>query len=226
MKNRILIVEDEVEILYTNMQMLKRRGYDVYTAETVSEANDIINSKPIDLLILDIMLPDGSGFDICNDFREKNMQPILFLSAKSDTMSKVDALRKGGDYFLAKPYNFDELLAIIERLLERQNEFSGKNSISVGNLHFDHLNFSAKVAGRDIFLTKIEATILSILIKNINKEISRDYLFKQVWGNSDRGDSRVLRTHISRLKQKIDCENTDSYDIISVYGKGYIFTKG
>ncbi len=225
MKGKILIVEDEVEILYSNKNILKRRGYEVLTAETVKDAKEVLEKNKPDLLILDIMLPDGSGVDICNSFRENNKQPVLFLSAKRDVSTKVDSLKKGGDYYLTKPYHYEELLAIIERLLERKNESMAKTSITIGDLQFDYSTFNAKIAGCDIFLTKIEATILSILIQNINKEVNRDYLYEQVWGNVEYGNSRVLKTHISRLKQKINCENTDCYDILAIYGKGYTFTE-
>ena len=116
----ILMVEDEEQVLNTNCRMLRRRGYDVRTAQTVSEACQQIEEQLPDLLILDIMLPDGNGLDICRRFREKTMNPVLFLTGKSDIRDKVEGLQQGGDYYLTKPYNFDEFLAVIQMLLERQ----------------------------------------------------------------------------------------------------------
>ncbi len=225
MKEQILIVEDEINILNANKQMLKRRGYDVFTAETVREANSLLEKISPDLLILDVMLPDGNGFEICENFRKDNRQPILFLSAKSDFVSRVDGIKKGGDYYLTKPYHFEELLAVITRLLERQSEINSKNSVSIGELDFDFSTLSAKVNNKETLLTKIEATLLSVLIQNVDKEISRETLYEKVWGATAIKDTRVIKTHISRLRQKINCDNTDSYDILAVYGKGYIFVR-
>ena len=119
-KSLILMVEDEEQVLNTNCRMLRRRGYEVRTAQTVSEVYHQLEEQLPDLLILDIMLPDGNGLDICRRFREKTMNPVLFLTGKSDIRDRVEGLLQGGDYYLTKPYNFDEFLAVIQMLLERQ----------------------------------------------------------------------------------------------------------
>ena len=119
-KSLILMVEDEEQVLNTNCRMLRRRGYDVRIAQTAAEAYHQLEEQLPDLLILDIMLPDGNGLDICRRFREKTMNPVLFLTGKSDIRDRVEGLQQGGDYYLTKPYNFDELLAVIQMLLERQ----------------------------------------------------------------------------------------------------------
>ena len=115
-KSLILMVEDEEQVLNTNCRMLQRRGYEVRTAQTVSEVCHQLEEQLPDLLILDIMLPDGNGLDICRRFREKTMNPVLFLTGKSDIRDKVEGLQQGGDYYLTKPYNFDEFLAVIQIL--------------------------------------------------------------------------------------------------------------
>ena len=125
-KSLILMVEDEEQVLNTNCRMLQRRGYDVRTAQTVSEVCHQLEEQLPDLLILDIMLPDGNGLDICRHFREKTMNPVLFLTGKSDIRDKVEGLQQGGDYYLTKPYNFDEFLAVIQMLLERQKRIEEK----------------------------------------------------------------------------------------------------
>ena len=102
-KSLILMVEDEEQVLNTNCRMLRRRGYDVRTAQTVSEVYHQLEEQLPDLLILDIMLPDGNGLDICRHFREKTMNPVLFLTGKSDISDKVEGLQQGGDYYLTKP---------------------------------------------------------------------------------------------------------------------------
>ena len=125
-KSLILMVEDEEQVLNTNCRMLRRRGYDVRTAQTAAEACHQLEEHLPDLLILDIMLPDGNGLDICRRFREKTMNPVLFLTGKSDIRDRVEGLQQGGDYYLTKPYNFDEFLAVIQMLLERQKRMEKK----------------------------------------------------------------------------------------------------
>ena len=125
-KSLILMVEDEEQVLNTNCRMLRRRGYDVRTAQTAAEACHQLEEQLPDLMILDIMLPDGNGLDICRLFREKTMNPVLFLTGKSDIRDRVEGLQQGGDYYLTKPYNFDEFLAVIQMLLERQKRMEEK----------------------------------------------------------------------------------------------------
>ena len=117
-KPTILIVEDEPEVLRINARMLKRRGYDVITAGTAEESYRLLSSVTPDMLILDIMLPDGSGYDICEKFRRTSDNPVMFLTGKNEISDKVEGLGRGGDYYLTKPYSFDELIAVVERLLE------------------------------------------------------------------------------------------------------------
>ena len=144
-KSLILMVEDEEQVLNTNCRMLRRRGYEVRTAQTVSEVYHQLEEQLPDLLILDIMLPDGNGLDICRRFREKTMNPVLFLTGKSDIRDKVEGLQQGGDYYLTKPYNFDEFLAVIQMLLERQKrieekikeKFQASHQITIGSLRLD-----------------------------------------------------------------------------------------
>ena len=144
-KSLILMVEDEEQVLNTNCRMLRRRGYDVRIAQTAAEACHQLEEYLPDLLILDIMLPDGNGLDICRRFREKTMNPVLFLTGKSDIRDRVEGLQQGGDYYLTKPYNFDEFLAVIQMLLERQKrmeekikeKFQSSRQITIGSLRLD-----------------------------------------------------------------------------------------
>ncbi len=228
MKETILLVEDEVDVIKANRRLLERRNCNVLTATTVKDAINLLVKHEPNLLILDIMLPDGSGYEICDFFRKSSDNPILFLSAKNEVTSKIDGLKHGGDYYITKPYNFDELYAVIERLLQREQELSKKQKtvIKIGDLTFDIIKSTVAIKGEFIRLTKIEFTLLSILIQNKNKEFKRDELYSLVWGSQSNEDTRVLSKHISKLRQKIDCENSDAYDIISSYGKGYTFLEG
>lgn len=223
----ILMVEDEVEVLAVNQRMLNRRGYQVIAAANVEQALVILSERIPDLLILDIMLPDGSGYDICNQFRKRSDKPVLFLTGKKETRDKIEGLHSGGDYYLTKPYNFDEFIAVIERLLDRERQLKEKQTNSTmlkrGELVLNIIKARAALRGKDIGLTKKEFVILLTLIQNEGNELSSDELYEAAWGVAANNDIRVIRTHISNLRMKIDADNSNDYDIVSSYGKGYSF---
>ena len=214
-KSLILMVEDEEQVLNTNCRMLRRRGYDVRTAQTAAEA-------------CHIMLPDGNGLDLCRRFREKTMNPVLFLTGKSDIRDRVEGLQQGGDYYLTKPYNFDEFLAVIQMLLARQKRleenFQASRQITIGSLRLDLSDGHAYLNDIDIGLTRTEFSLLRLLAENQEKIFSPKELYEAVWGNFAGTDTSTIRRHIFNLRAKIGAEDTDEYDIVSVYGKGYLFT--
>ncbi len=223
MPSVILLVEDEIEFLKVNARLLQRRGYHVLTAQNVREAMDTLAQNTPDLLILDIMLPDGSGHDICKNFRLTSDKPVIFLSAKGDTQDKIEGLKYGADYYLTKPYSFDELFAIIERLLEREEKNALKQLpiLTIGALQLNIATSIVTLHGSPLALTKTELTLLSLLMQHKNEDICSEKLYKTVWNTETHTNKKVLKTHISRLRQKIDCENSDTYDIQASYGKGY-----
>lgn len=226
-KPTILIVEDEKDVLRINARMLKRRGYDVITAENCSEAYKKLEETKPDLLLLDIMLPDGSGHDICSKFRKTSEHPVVFLSGKNEISDKVEGLGIGADYYLTKPYSFDELLAVVERLLSRHKVILEKHEqmsmLQRGRLSVDIQKGCATLDGCDIGLTRKEFSMLLFLMQNEGKEISAHELYEKVWGVPSANDTRTVRKHIFNLRAKIEADCTDDYDIVSVYGKGYCF---
>ncbi len=224
----ILIVEDEPDILNINARLLKRRGYNVITASSVEESYRCLSSVTPDLLILDIMLPDGSGYDICERFRSKCYNPVIFLTGKTQIPDKVEGLKCGGDYYLTKPYNFDELLAVADRLITRHFEVKAKQeqleSVTKCSITLDFQKRKAYVNGQDAGLTAKEFSLLCFLMRNEDKVLSPGELYEAVWGMPSTDDTRTVRFHIRNLKKKLDTENAEEFDIISVYGKGYTFT--
>lgn len=224
----ILIVEDEPEVLAINARMLKRRGYDVITACSAGEAYDCLNKTTPDMLILDIMLPDGSGYDVCTYFRDKSDNPVMFLTGKSEVADKVEGLERGGDYYLTKPYSFEELAAVVERLLNRhikaKEKYKKTDYIKKGSVMLEMSKNKAYINGRDANLTIKEFALLLLMAKNENRIFSPQELYETVWGAPSADDTRTIRFHMRNLKKKIDTENADDYDIVSVYGKGYFFT--
>ncbi len=216
----ILIVEDEPEVLQINVRMMKRRGYCVMAADTAKAAYRCLEETTPDLLILDIMLPDGSGYEICQKFRLKSDNPVIFLTGKSEVRDKVEGLQRGGDYYITKPYTFDELVAAAERLLARHTH---AQRIAKGSLSLDLSQSKAFVGTMDAGLTAKEFAILLLLVKHEDKIISPKKLYEEIWGAPSADDTRTIRFHMVNLKKKIGVQNED-YDIISVYGKGYYFT--
>ncbi len=225
MHTTILLVEDELEFLKVNARLLERRGYTIFMAASVQEATQVLAQHTPDLLILDIMLPDGSGYEICKNFRVHSDNPVIFLSAKDDIQDRVEGLNQGADYYLTKPFSFDELFAIIDRLLERHQKNMQKQQapLRAGSLELYVATATVHLNGTLLLLTKTEFAILALLMQNTNKEICSEELYKTVWNTEMHANKNVLKTHISRLRQKINCENSDVYDIRASYGRGYSF---
>lgn len=224
-KAEIFIVEDEPEILNINARLLARRGYSVTTAQSYAESIQKLSEFTPDMLILDIMLPDGSGMDICRNFRKSSDNPVIFLTGKSEVPDKVEGLGNGGDYYLTKPYSFDELIAVVSRLLTRHTKAEKKQvTITKGPITLDIAKNRALVNGKDAHLTAKEFALLLVLIENENKIFSPEELYEFVWGAPSADDTRTIRFHIGNLKRKIGTKNAEDYDIVSVYGKGYLFT--
>ena len=224
----ILVVEDETDVLRINARMLTRRGYTVYTAENCRQAYERMEAPTPDLLILDIMLPDGSGYDICERFRSTSDHPVIFLTGKGETCDKVEGLGHGGDYYLTKPYDPDELLAVADRLIKRHLQTKQKHeqltTIVKGALALDIPRTRATVNGADAGLTVKEFALLLLLVQSEDKEVSPQELYEKVWGVPSGDDIRTVRFHIRNLRRKIHADDAKNYDIVSVYGKGYMFT--
>ena len=223
----ILMVEDETSVMDVNRRMLRRRGYELYEAKNAKEAYEFLRKTTPDLLILDIMLPDGNGYDICSYFRKQSDNPVVFLTGKSEIKDKVEGLSRGCDYYLTKPYSFDELLAVVKRLLVRVNKEhineKNQNCLSVGNLTLDLSCSKAFIDDEGVELTKTECILLKILIENKNKELTTDELYELIWQRPSVGDSRNVRKHIMNLRNKIKADDSDYYDLSTSYGKGYTF---
>lgn len=217
----ILIVEDEPEVLQINVRMMKRRGYCVMAADTAKAAYRCLEETTPDLLILDIMLPDGNGYEICEKFRLKSDNPVIFLTGKDEVHDKVEGLQRGGDYYIIKPYSFDELAAATKRQLTRHTH---AQRIEKGSLSLDLSQSKAFVGAADAGLTAKEFAILLLLVKNEDKVISPEKLYEKIWGAPSADDTRTIRFHMGNLKKKIGAQNAEDYDIVSVYGKGYYFT--
>jgi len=228
MKPLILITEDDRDMALLNARLLKRQGYNVLITFTGAEARTLACENSPDLFVLDIELPDSDGFSLCKEIRQYTDAPVLFLTGKVDIKDKVTGLGIGGDYYLTKPYDRNEFLAVIESLLRKEKQMKKKiDEVSVIRRGALTLKFNEKKAfvdGRDAELTTKEFAILMMLVQNEDKELTYRTIYESIWGMSMNNNSSALRQQISRLKKKLDEDEVYDFSILNDWGKGYRFT--
>ncbi len=217
---RILLVEDNEQIMRGNERMLTRRGYEVISALTLTEARSAVQTRIPDLFVLDIMLPDGSGLDFMAELRRQSQAPVLLLTGLATPEDIVRGLTAGGDDYLAKPYDFEVLLARVEALLRRAENVPEK--LVRGRLSLDVAADVATFDGNDLLLTQKEFLLLLIFVQNEERFISADYLYEKVWKAPSSGDSQALKKTIHRLREKI---TGSGWRIEWSRGEGYSFEK-
>ncbi len=222
---RILVVEDEPDMQSGIKDNLEFEGYEVDTASDGKEGLQKILSNNFDLVLLDVMLPNISGFDVCKKARhENNDTPIIFLTAKGEEIDKVIGLESGGDDYLTKPFSLRELLARVKAVMrrtEKQSPASTSQLVEVGKLSVDFGSYTAMVEGKQVKMTSKEFEILQYLLKHKNATISRDSLLDNVWGYDFQPTARTIDNFILKLRHKIEDNPNDPQIIITVHGMGY-----
>lgn len=216
-KATILMIEDNPHIMKINRVTLTRRGFCILEADTLEQGRELLNRERPDLVILDIMLPDGSGFDFCVEMREKCNIPILFLSALGSNQDILNGFDRGGDDYLPKPYDPKVLAARVEALLRRSGY---AETFARGGLTVDMVKRSVIVNGEDAGLTQIQFSLLLFLSRNEGRVIQAERLYEEVWGQPMTGDTNAVKTAVSRLREKI---KPAGFRIESVRGYGYRF---
>ena len=215
----ILLVEDNPHIMKINAQLLTLRGYQVLQAETAAQAREQLRWHPVDLIVLDILLPDGSGLELCRELKAQRPIPILFLTALGENQDVVEGLRAAGDDYLAKPYDLEVLVARIEARLRAAEEV--RRYFGYGGLKLDLLTMTGYVNGKDIQLTQKEFTALLLLARAAERKISQEELMEALWGPDAHAESRALWTLISRLRKKLNSQES-RLEISSLRGGGYL----
>ena len=221
---RILVVEDEVKIARFVELELKYEGYEVEIAHDGRSGLEKALHSNVDLVLLDIMLPELSGIEVCRRIRMESSVPIIMLTAKDDVTDKVVGLDMGADDYMTKPFAIEELLARIRVALNRQSKVTteSKQDILVhGNLKLNLLSHSAHYGNEELTLTKKEYELLEYLVKNKNIALTREQLLNNVWDYEYFGDTNVVDVYIRYLRQKID----DKFGIRLIHtvrGVGYI----
>lgn len=210
----IFILEDDMFLRDGLCEILQKEGYCVTAASSLTKAEKIIYSKKFALIILDVMLPDGSGLDLCVNIRSKGINtPVLFLTACDDEIQIVRGLDSGADDYVTKPFKLLELLSRVRALIRRKGGTVYKSS----DITVDSENMTVKRNGENIFVTPIEFQIISTLIRNSGIIVTRATLLNNIWDdNNNFIDDNTLSVHISRLREKIGAEH-----IVTVRGVGY-----
>lgn len=218
---KLLIIEDEEKLVKRIAEGLKGEGYSVEVRLNGLKGQEYIedNFETLDLVILDWMLPVKSGLEVCKELRGEGINvPILILTAKSSTESKIEGLDAGADDYLVKPFAFEELLARIRTLLRRPNQVLG-DQIKIGNLMLDQPERKAFCAGKELILTQKEYGLLEYFMRNPNQVLTRDQILEKLWGESDYL-SNVVDVHVKNLRKKIESLD-DTQILATIRGLGY-----
>jgi len=226
MADKILIVEDDPNLLETIRYNLRKEGYEVVTAGDGEQALDVARRERPGLLILDIMLPKLNGFEVCRILRSEMTVPILMLTAKADETDKIVGLEIGADDYMTKPFSMRELTARIRAMLRRAKmaeapAAAGPVVIKIGDIEIDTARHRASSAGETFALSRKEFDLLAFLAKNKGLVFSREQLLEKVWGYEYAGDSRTVDVHIRWLRQKIETDAARPKHLLTVRGTGY-----
>ena len=219
--SRILVVDDEPQIVRGLTIILRTAGYAVESAATMAEARALLGSRPPDALVLDLVLPDGSGVEICQEVRRFSRLPILVLSAVGDEREKVRALDAGADDYITKPFGTDELLARLRAVLRRSAEPGGGSQVVVGELTIDVLDRRVERSGEQVHLTPIEFDILRVLARNRGRLVTQRQLLGDVWGPEYGEETHYLRVHIAHIRAKLEPDPSRPRYLITEPGVGY-----
>ncbi|MCX5830688.1 MAG: response regulator [Deltaproteobacteria bacterium] len=231
MNKMILVVDDEKDIVELVAYNLNREGYQVARAYDGRQALQLIRENKPDLVILDLMLPGISGFEVCRLIRKKTETeglPIIMLTAKSDSVDKIMGLEIGADDYLTKPFNVRELVARVRAVLRRwenRTEQEDTEKISVPGLEVDFRTYEVMVEGEKIALGPTELKLVRFLVTHPGRVYSRDRLLDNIWGNESFVEPRTVDVHISRLRAAIEKDKDDPRYILTVRGIGYKFAE-
>lgn len=218
MSKTILLVEDDIDLLHNNEELLQMRGYRTLTAETLADASAILKHERPNLILLDVNMPDGSGFDFIAEINKTSDVPVIFLTCRTDKADMIDGLTRGGCDYITKPFDFDVLLARIEVQLRK---VSPPRKITRGPLTLDLTASRAYLSGEDMMLGLKEFALLSLLAQNEGETLTKEYLYEAAWSQPMAGNGNALRAQISLLKKKLEEYGGGKVVLFSFRGEGY-----
>jgi two-component system KDP operon response regulator KdpE len=217
---RVLVVDDEPQIVRGLRVILTNAGYAVEEATTKREALDAVSVRPPDAIVLDLVLPDGDGIEVCTEIRRWSQVPIVVLSAVGDERQKVRALDAGADDYVTKPFGSEELLARMRAVLRRRGEESDA-AVKVGELEIDLADRSVRRNGEQLHLTPIEFDLLSTLAEHPGRLVTHRQLLQEVWGPGYEDETHYLRVHFAHVRAKIEPDPSNPRYVITEPGIGY-----
>ena len=227
MGKRILVVDDEKLIVKGIRFSLEQDGMEEDTAFDGEEALEYARNNTYDLILLDVMLPKLTGFEVCQQIREFSNVPIIMLTAKSEDMDKILGLEYGADDYITKPFNILEVKARIKAIMRRMGSKEDKNKnnnvIVISDMKLDRESRRVFIKEKEVNLTTKEFEVLELLILNPGKVYSRDGLLKIIWGEDYPGDVRTVDVHIRRLREKIESNPSEPRYVQTKWGLGYFF---
>lgn len=222
MQSKILVVDDEPNIVELNRMYLERAGYQVVTARTGSAALDCFAAESPDLIVLDLMLPGSDGWTVCREVRRRSQTPIIMLTARTEELDRILGLELGADDYVTKPYNPRELVARVRAVLRRTQSVpdSGENSppLQLGNLTLDPARRMLWIDQESVSLRTKEFDLLQHLLEHQSIVFSREQLLSQVWGYDFAGETRTVDVHIAALRREL---RASTVNLETVWGIGY-----
>ena len=229
MKKKILVVDDEEELVRGISINLQREGYEaVYALNGKDAVAKALRESP-DLVLLDLMLPEKDGLQVCRELREKKFRaPIIMLTAKSEEVDKVIGLEIGADDYITKPFSIREVLARIKAHLRRgdREERQAPSVFCFDDVEIDFIHFKIFRSGREFELTSLEVDILRYFVSHRGEVVSRNDLLERVWGYDKFPSTRTIDNHINKLRKKLEANPSQPCFLFSVYGEGYRFMGG
>lgn len=217
------MVDDEPQIVRGLKVILRSAGYAVESAESKAAALASLAARPPDAMVLDLVLPDGGGVEVCEEVRRWSRMPILVLSAVGDEREKVRALDSGADDYVTKPFGTDELLARLRALLRRSIDSGGDPELRIGDVVIDLADRRVLLAGREVHLTRIEFDLLRVLATHRGRLVTQRQLLREVWGPEYTQETHYLRVHIAHIRAKLEADPSRPRYLITEPGVGYRF---
>lgn len=210
----ILLVEDDSDIMRINQNFLEKEGYTVHCADSVQQAAFLLEECAPDLVLLDVMLPDGDGMDFCKILRQKTQAPVIFLTARDENDDVIKGFRSGGDDYITKPYDLNVLKARIEAQLRRNARPEAQHPrIELPDLTIDLFSRTAELDGNVCFLPQRELQILYLLASRIGARISYQEIYETIYGCDVEDSKNTIRVNISRLKKHLAMDDMSTYEI-------------
>ena len=217
----VLVVEDEDSYLDALSVGLSSEGFAVVGASTIARAREIIEATAPDLVLLDVMLPDGSGVDFCRELRDSTRVPVIMVSARTSEFDVVLGLEFGASDYVTKPFRMRELVARMRAVLRRPPDADESGPIDFGDVRLDVLRRRVTRAGADVELSRKEFDLLALLASRLGQVVTREVCLDTLWWGLELADTRTLDTHVKRLRQKIEADPANPRHLLTIRGVGF-----